>query len=130
MIRRPPRSTRTDTLFPDTTLFRSPDLVSSRASCGGKSRLCGRQYGPQNPPPHRFQRRLPVSNFRETYRGSVAAWECDQYGHMNVQFYTARISDAAASAMLAAGFGREAFEDQKLGAIGRAACRERVGQYV
>src|SRR3546814_1759283 len=26
MIRRPPRSTRTDTLFPYTTLFRSPDL--------------------------------------------------------------------------------------------------------
>src|SRR3546814_16001953 len=25
MIRRPPRSTRTDTLFPDTTLFRSAD---------------------------------------------------------------------------------------------------------
>src|SRR3546814_12593576 len=24
MVRRPPRSTRTDTLFPDTTLFRSP----------------------------------------------------------------------------------------------------------
>src|SRR3546814_3956934 len=29
MIRRPPRSTRTDTLFPDTTLFRSRTLVSS-----------------------------------------------------------------------------------------------------
>src|SRR3546814_14953849 len=27
MIRRPPISTRTDTLFPDTTLFRSPLLV-------------------------------------------------------------------------------------------------------
>src|SRR3546814_13079391 len=27
MIRRPPRSTRTDTLFPYTTLFRSPVLV-------------------------------------------------------------------------------------------------------
>src|SRR3546814_19070332 len=26
MIRRPPRSTRTDTLFPYTTLFRSPDF--------------------------------------------------------------------------------------------------------
>src|SRR3546814_18862841 len=26
-IRRPPRSTRTDTLFPDTTLFRSEDLI-------------------------------------------------------------------------------------------------------
>src|SRR3546814_21041482 len=29
MIRRPPRSTRTDTLFPYTTLFRSPPPVSS-----------------------------------------------------------------------------------------------------
>src|SRR3546814_302883 len=28
MIRRPPRSTRTDTLFPYTTLFRSPDLTA------------------------------------------------------------------------------------------------------
>src|SRR3546814_17179779 len=27
MIRRPPRSTRTDTLFPYTTLFRSPSLL-------------------------------------------------------------------------------------------------------
>src|SRR3546814_12722893 len=27
MIRRPPRSTRSDTLFPYTTLFRSPKLV-------------------------------------------------------------------------------------------------------
>src|SRR3546814_4583004 len=33
MIRRPPRSTRTDTLFPYTTLFRSPDqrVLSRRA---------------------------------------------------------------------------------------------------
>src|SRR3546814_15205461 len=30
MIRRPPRSTRTDTLFPYTTLFRSGDFASSR----------------------------------------------------------------------------------------------------
>src|SRR3546814_13754232 len=29
MIRRPPRSTRTNTLFPYTTLFRSPSLSSS-----------------------------------------------------------------------------------------------------
>src|SRR3546814_18722826 len=29
MIRRPPRSTRTDTLFPYTTLFRSPDQAAS-----------------------------------------------------------------------------------------------------
>src|SRR3546814_13918309 len=30
MIRRPPRSTRTDTLFPYTTLFRSKPLVKER----------------------------------------------------------------------------------------------------
>src|SRR3546814_16486034 len=30
MIRRPPRSTRTDTLFPYTTLFRSADATSRR----------------------------------------------------------------------------------------------------
>src|SRR3546814_15799390 len=34
MIRRPPRSTRTDTLFPYTTLFRSPRSCSPRScSC-------------------------------------------------------------------------------------------------
>src|SRR3546814_3664725 len=32
MIRRPPRSTRTDTLFPYTTLFRSPQCATSRAN--------------------------------------------------------------------------------------------------
>src|SRR3546814_7073362 len=31
MIRRPPRSTRTDTLFPYTTLFRSPGLPAAAA---------------------------------------------------------------------------------------------------
>src|SRR3546814_20503377 len=30
MVRRPPRSTRTDTLFPYTTLFRSPYVVGLR----------------------------------------------------------------------------------------------------
>src|SRR3546814_5964228 len=30
MIRRPPRSTRTDTLFPYTTLFRSPVVAAGR----------------------------------------------------------------------------------------------------
>src|SRR3546814_5306402 len=30
MIRRPPRSTRTDTLFPDTTLFRSVQFIENQ----------------------------------------------------------------------------------------------------
>src|SRR3546814_17755424 len=49
MIRRPPRSTRTDTLFPYTTLFRSPSSLArarvqaaffqlgSSVTCGGHS---------------------------------------------------------------------------------------------
>src|SRR3546814_5597367 len=36
MIRRPPRSTRTDTLFPYTTLFRSRQRTSIRKSTGDR----------------------------------------------------------------------------------------------
>src|SRR3546814_8489595 len=45
MIRRPPRSTRTDTLFPYTTLFRSPcdgfSLVSGSARQAARMRRRG-----------------------------------------------------------------------------------------
>src|SRR3546814_17720500 len=42
MVRRPPRSTRTDTLFPDTTLFRSAGLA--RLADGGvRRRGAGRE---------------------------------------------------------------------------------------
>src|SRR3546814_16888358 len=37
MIRRPPRSTRTYTLFPYTTLFRSLGLAGLTAACGHKA---------------------------------------------------------------------------------------------
>src|SRR3546814_17430890 len=36
MIRRPPRSTRTDTLFPYTTLFRSAETANVRAAQRGR----------------------------------------------------------------------------------------------
>src|SRR3546814_12538895 len=39
MIRRPPRSTRTDTLFPYTTLFRSNSQRSRSADHGGDIRV-------------------------------------------------------------------------------------------
>ena len=31
----------------------------------------------------------------ETYRGGVAAWECDVFGHLNIAFYVDRFADAA-----------------------------------
>src|SRR3546814_8070212 len=45
MIRRPPRSTRTDTLFPYTTLFRSADVRPRRDPRGDP----GRGHGAQRP---------------------------------------------------------------------------------
>src|SRR3546814_6105209 len=45
MIRRPPRSTRTDTLFPYTTLFRSPGLPQPQEP--EVAFLEGAQVGPQ-----------------------------------------------------------------------------------
>src|SRR3546814_7607472 len=48
MIRRPPRSTRTDTLFPYTTLFRSPHDRRRSAYAGGGTRKRRRRrlHGP------------------------------------------------------------------------------------
>src|SRR3546814_15944013 len=49
MILRPPRSTRTDTLFPYTTLFRSARTARARQPVGqSRDRLCRRR--PQLPP--------------------------------------------------------------------------------
>src|SRR3546814_5939684 len=43
MIRRPPRSTRTDTLFPYTTLFRSDSGTGDRARDGRRAQLTPRR---------------------------------------------------------------------------------------
>src|SRR3546814_11289686 len=48
MIRRPPRSTRTDTLFPYTTLFRSPKAGRSPASAADRDRIPARHRAPAN----------------------------------------------------------------------------------
>src|SRR3546814_10925823 len=42
MIRRPPRSTRTDTLFPYTTLFRSVDVLEHMAEVDERGNARGR----------------------------------------------------------------------------------------
>src|SRR3546814_5523727 len=44
MIRRPPRSTRTDTLFPYTTLFRSCSPAGAAAQSGGPTMATGRAH--------------------------------------------------------------------------------------
>jgi len=44
-----------------------------------------------------------MPGYIETFRGSVLPWECDQMGHMNVQFYTAKVSQSVCH--LRAAFG-------------------------
>src|SRR3546814_2350244 len=48
MIRRPPRSTRTDTLFPYTTLFRSNQLFGAVEKIAGKPKLVKQQPSQPN----------------------------------------------------------------------------------
>src|SRR3546814_5653764 len=51
MIRRPPRSTRTDTLFPYTTLFRSGAAAAcSRTRCARRPRCPAPPPRPRRPP--------------------------------------------------------------------------------
>src|SRR3546814_5515546 len=70
MIRRPPRSTRTDTLFPYTTLFRSirADIVRSGAAwAAGK----GRHHRPASVIGRLEQRRIDVNTAIATPAGQV-----------------------------------------------------------
>src|SRR3546814_16203512 len=100
MIRRPPRSTRTDTLFPYTTLFRSKGYADVFA-------------GDDN------WRGLDVPE------GDAFQWNHDSTYVRQPPYFdgvgrdTLPLTDIRNARVLA-----------KLGEIGRASCRERVCQYV
>src|SRR3546814_15220262 len=110
MIRRPPRSTRTDTLFPYTTLFRSL-LVAKGAGGRGRARradprpACGRTARKLYPGLAAPQG-VPPDQKRQAHRGHLQGRD-DQY------------------AVDARGRGCD-FRARK---IGRASCRDRVCQY-
>src|SRR3546814_19787615 len=106
MIRRPPRSTRTDTLFPYTTLFRSVYFrFLDRARSAGIT-------VPIVPGI------LPVTNFRQVVKFSAACgagvptWLADVFEGLD--------DDPDTRRMVAAHVAAE---------IGRASCRERGWQY-
>src|SRR3546814_12532538 len=116
MIRRPPRSTRTDTRVPYTTLFRStdPGLVTNLVINTDR-----RSYT------------VELRSTANTYMASVA-WT---YPHDELIALKARSNQAArvAASQVASGldptrleFGYRIKGDKN----GRAACRERVCQYV
>ena len=51
----------------------------------------------------------------ETFRGMVRAEQCDHFGHMNVQFYDAALSDGFFYMMNLIGLGREEVARRQLG---------------
>src|SRR3546814_18565410 len=108
MIRRPPRSTRTDTLFPYTTLFRSrwwltqelelvrPRIIVALGATAGRA-LLGKA--------------VTISRVR----GAPIALESGAQGWITVHpSYLLRVPDEA----------------RKMEELGRASCRERVCKYV
>src|SRR3546814_15016844 len=104
MIRRPPRSTRTDTLFPYTTLFRSRAL---RVELGGQAGHAERLDQPAvDEAQHRVAPRLGIWRRRERVGDDVRQ---DDAGRRAVVEDLARLRR------------RE---------IGSASCRDRVCQYV
>src|SRR3546814_3355458 len=68
MMRRPPRATRTDTLFPYTTLFRSPDTPAAGARIG----IVGGHHYPAHA---RFDEQMAACG--STGRIMEARFQCD-----------------------------------------------------
>src|SRR3546814_11141834 len=107
MIRRPPRSTRTDTLFPYTTLFRSEVhnvIVCTLCSCYPRL-LIGL-------PPDWYKSRAYRSRTVREPRKVLA-----EFGTVIADDVALRVHDSTADL-------------RYMVQIGRASCRERVCQYV
>src|SRR3546814_18450130 len=109
MIRRPPRSTRTDTLFPYTTLFRS--IVADRAAQH-------RAEHAENAVPRR--RLLPLLAVLRRDMSDLVPQHARQFGLVVHQRH-----ELAGDIDIAAG-DREGVVDRRVEQIGRASCREGV----
>src|SRR3546814_1670004 len=69
MIRRPPRSTRTDTLFPYTTLFRSASPSRRADARAPRRRACPRRTGARREPCRSWSLRSPWGH--SSYRPEI-----------------------------------------------------------
>src|SRR3546814_15861995 len=113
MLRRPPKSTRTDTLFPYTALFRSSSSINGMAYVRGHAR-----------------------DYDRWVQGGLAGWD---YSQVLPYFRKAETYERGADAyrggdgplQVSAGACRNPLFKAWIEAeIGRASCRERVCQYV
>src|SRR3546814_11786110 len=104
MRRRPPRSTRTDTLFPYTTLFRSASCMCLAVVATGPS-MKSRWNAPKS-----------FLNFINSSKTHIT----DQWRHVMT-------TKAITNVTIFDGTGTDPYPGEE---IGRASCRERVCQYV
>src|SRR3546814_10976947 len=102
MLRRPPRSTRTDTLFPYTTLFRSADAAAATARSDFIS--------------------------RSALRRQVRRWRRKDVGIVTCYLGAAR--DVGKELYVGSRIPKDPEARAPEVKIGRASCRERVWQYV
>src|SRR3546814_11435572 len=107
MIRRPPRSTRTDTLFPYTALFRSGDAAVRHAM----------KYAAPG---------FEIVSFDPKVSISLVGREAFQSPETITAAAAAAAADVVAFNQDACSCSRFQFVEE----IGRASCRERVCQYV
>src|SRR3546814_21169518 len=120
MIRRPPRSTRTDTLFPYTTLFRSGEAPRAAGPRGG-GLLWRHPLSPHVRPPCYA---TAVSSARLSSAADTP-WRTARAAPLDC-------STSAASPLAVAVIARSSTErpSAKPKQIGRRACREDVCQYL
>src|SRR3546814_15421892 len=111
MIRRPPRSTRTDTLFPYTTLFRSRTSAVHARVPARRRRLPATTLG------------LAVSGLRRRARHRAGAARRSQAAHPGGRLCTGPDRHGTDRGDALAGFGRRDRSEER--GVG-----QRVGQYV
>src|SRR3546814_12175433 len=112
MIRRPPRSTRTDTLFPYTTLFRSPEIIWPKLT-GAEAHANGRLL--------RQRGGYCDNNAAGTLQGKVTRNSAPPSGRLAALDRTVQGEMLDAGHQAVGGAGRE---------LGRATGRARGCQYV
>src|SRR3546814_14036796 len=108
MIRRPPRSTRTDTLFPYTTLFRS--RPGRHAGAGGRIGADAQEQQLGQAPLRSFQTAL------------AALWPLDRLG-----FTPSKLFSSAPQKRAETGSGRS--EERRVGKECVSTCRSRWSPY-
>src|SRR3546814_3563903 len=104
MLRRPPRSTRTDTLFPYTTLFRSIDILVNNAGIQHTDLI-------ENFPIERWDAIIAL-NLSAVFHGTAAALP-----HMKKQGW-GRIINIASAHGLVASVNKSAYVAAKHGVVG------------